>query len=282
MSELIEKKTRQILREYFVSTTLRTIRDAFDLADIIESDIKTIPIHGERRALVERYYRSINFSRPIDVQKFLKVCGNVLGDLEELIANEEYFRRKEAQAWLAKLTNCLKRDGYRWHEGRMVPTGGSLMLEVVKAHAVELDADHLLTQIDRIEKSVESDPAQAIGSAKELLETCCKLILSERGKAVTSHLEVPELIGLTLKELELVPEAVSNASKGAETIKKLLRTLATTAVGLAELRNLYGTGHGKDGNFRGLSPRHSRLGVGAAKTVATFLLETHKARRKKD
>jgi len=44
---------------------------------------------------------------------------------------------------------------------------------------------------------------------------------------------------------------------------------------LAELRGLYGTGHGKHGKASGLSPRHAKLAVGAAATLTTFLFETH-------
>ena len=50
------------------------------------------------------------------------------------------------------------------------------------------------------------------------------------------------------------------------------------AQSLAELRNLYGTGHGKDGKSKGLAARHAKLAVGAAATVAVFLFETHKDR----
>jgi hypothetical protein len=45
---------------------------------------------------------------------------------------------------------------------------------------------------------------------------------------------------------------------------------------LAELRGLYGTGHGKDGKTQGVKPRHAKLAVGAAATLTTFLFETHK------
>ena len=51
--------------------------------------------------------------------------------------------------------------------------------------------------------------------------------------------------------------------------------MGSVARGLGELRNLYGTGHGKDGTTRGLATRHARLAVGAAGTLATFPLETH-------
>lgn len=51
------------------------------------------------------------------------------------------------------------------------------------------------------------------------------------------------------------------------------------AQGLAELRNLYGTGHGKNGKRAGLTGRHAKLAVGAATTLALFLFETREDRR---
>lgn len=60
-----------------------------------------------------------------------------------------------------------------------------------------------------------------------------------------------------------------------------MSNLGTIAQGLGELRNLYGTGHGRTGATRGLKPRHARLAVGSAATLATFLLETHEERSQK-
>lgn len=51
-------------------------------------------------------------------------------------------------------------------------------------------------------------------------------------------------------------------------------------VKVAELRNLYGTGHGKDKKRTGLNERHARLTVGAGVTLLTFLLETFELKRK--
>lgn len=46
--------------------------------------------------------------------------------------------------------------------------------------------------------------------------------------------------------------------------------------GMAELRNLYGTGHGPSAKTnRGIQPRHARLATGVAATLASFLFETH-------
>ena len=85
------------------------------------------------------------------------------------------------------------------------------------------------------------------------------------------------LFGVRFEELNLVPDGIADAQK-AKSIKSLLGNLATITQSLAELRNLYGTGHGKDGKMKGLSTRHARLAVGAATTLAVFLFDTHQER----
>lgn len=153
---------------------------------------------------------------------------------------------------------------------------GGPSLNPLKEHAKVLNANHLAEQIRRLEASVETDPSLAIGTAKELIETCCKTILAERGKPVSGTPDVSALTKETLKELKLVPEGVPDAARGVDVIKRLLSNLGTIGNGLAELRGLYGTGHGKHGSASGLGTRHAKLAVGAAATLAVFLFETHK------
>lgn len=152
---------------------------------------------------------------------------------------------------------------------------GGPSLDDLKQKAKSLDANHLAEQIRRMEDSVETDPSLAIGTAKELIETCCKTILAERGKEISGTPDIPMLTKATLKELNLVPEGIPNAARGADVIKRLLSNLSTVGHGLAELRGLYGTGHGQHGSASGLSTRHAKLAVGAASTLAVFLFETH-------
>jgi hypothetical protein len=152
---------------------------------------------------------------------------------------------------------------------------GGPSLSPLKKHARVLNANHLAEQIRRLEAAVESDPSLAIGTAKELIETCCKTILADRGKPVSGTPDVSTLTKETLKELKLVPEGIPEAARGADVIKRLLSNLGTIGIGLAELRGLYGTGHGKHGSAIGLGARHAKLAVGAASTLAVFLFETH-------
>lgn len=273
--DLISIKTRQVFREQMVGWwVLRQISDEFDTVRIF-CDLNYQPgVSGERRTLIEQYYHTVNWADPTDVKKVLRVFESVLQETERLCDSDEQYRQQR-QSMLDKLLWCLQRDGFKWSAGRIV-TGAGPLLDDIKQAAEVFDAQHMIDQIRRMEDAVDSDPGLAIGTAKELVETCCKTILAERGKELPGTPDMPTLTKATLKELKLVPEGIDEAARGADVIKRLLSNLGTIGNGLAELRGLYGTGHGRHGKASGLTPRHAKLAVGAAATLATFLFDTHK------
>ena len=273
---LISIKTRQVFRENMVGWVLREIADDFDAARIDCDLSHKPPVTGQRRTLVEQYYHTVDWDNWSHVKKALQVFEAVLHRAEQLAAQPDDHWQKQRQAEVDKLLWCLRKDGFQWSDGQIVSGIGMPLLSGIKETAAVFDAKHMHDQIRRMESSVETDPSLAIGTAKELIETCCKTILAERGKPVAGTPDVSTLTKETLKELKLVPEGIHEAARGADVIKRLLSNLGTIGNGLAELRGLYGTGHGKHGSASGLTTRHAKLAVGAAATLAVFLFETHR------
>lgn len=148
-------------------------------------------------------------------------------------------------------------------------------LEAVKSLGQTLTADYLNQQITRMVTAVHTDPELAIGTAKELIETCCKTIMRERGGAASESWELPKLVHETLRSLGLTRAQVPETIEAGEAIRRTLGNLAELAQGAAHLRNLYGTGHGKDASTPSPAPHHARLAVGAASTFAVFLFDIH-------
>ena len=163
--------------------------------------------------------------------------------------------------------------------GRQVSYSGSRADFRARSVADSLDASWMHREIQRLEAAVERDPALAIGTAKDLLESCCKTILSRLGESPSKSDDIPKLTKAVLKNLKLVPDDIPERARGAETIKVLLSNLAALSKGLAELRGLYGSGHGRDGRHKGLEPRHARLAVGAAVAFIDFVAETFHRRQ---
>ena len=150
-----------------------------------------------------------------------------------------------------------------------------ISINSAKELAVKFDAEYLNKQVMRLEASVLDDPELAIGTAKEFVETCCKTILIERDVEINNNWNLSQLVKNTCKTLKLTPDDIPDTNDATETIKKVLGNLGAVTQGLAELRNDYGTGHGRDAKARGLNQRHAKLAVGSATTLAIFLFETH-------
>lgn len=171
-----------------------------------------------------------------------------------------------------------KISGHSVYAARRKVEGVPLGVNLAKKQEV-FDAEYLSRQVNRIEAAIPHDPDLAIGTSKELVETCCKTILQERGVQYEEGWDLPRLVKETYKQLKLTPDDIPDTAKASDTIKRLLSNLATVTQGLAELRNLFGTGHGKAAKSKGLTPRHAKLAAGAATTLVVFLFETHEARR---
>lgn len=273
-SDLISKKTRTEFREYFVGKTIREIQMEFDAADVpIDLDFVP-PVSGQRRSLVEQYYHAVDWTRWSDVRNVLTVYENVLASLEDLAENEVEWAKNSFKS----LKKWIERDGFSYGGGKLTAVGKHHGLEHILDTVSQFDLPELHRQIQRMQSAVEDDPGLAIGTAKELVESVCKTILEQRKMPFADDADIGQLVKETRKALGLIPESIPNSAKGAESIRRLLSNLGSVAQGLNELRNLYGTGHGKGGDMKGLSPRHARLAVGAAATLVTFLFETHMER----
>lgn len=160
---------------------------------------------------------------------------------------------------------------------------GSFHSQIDRAYtsADILSSNWMQTEVKRAQDAIESDPALAVGTAKDLVESCCKSILEELDKPPSKSDDLPKLTKAVAKELDLLPDGVSSQAKGADTIKRTLSNLVSLTKGIAELRGLYGSGHGKDGKHIGIEPRHARLAVSSAITFVDFVTETYVQRRKK-
>jgi hypothetical protein len=142
-----------------------------------------------------------------------------------------------------------------------------------------LSDEYVIKQIELMDNSIEEMPSEAIGKAKELIETICLKILEEKKITTDRDWDLIKLLKHTTKNLNLTPEEIDDSNRGAESIRKILGSLVSIVHGLSELRNQYGSGHGKKPKFKGLSSRHAKLAVGSAQTLAIFLLETHKLKK---
>lgn len=196
------------------------------------------------------------------------------GDVSDLLAIMD--KHLQRDGW--EIVKVSEISGLPIYAGRQLVEGMAPLIQDAERVADRLGPDYMSRQINRLQGSIEKDPELAIGTAKEFVESVCVSILEKKGVKPIKKRDFPKLVRETCKALKLAPDDIPESAKAAETIRVLLSNLGAVASGLAELRNPYGTGHGKGGSYSGLAPRHARLATSAAITLATFLYETNLAR----
>lgn len=190
----------------------------------------------------------------------------------------------EADDLVTKFNRQLRPDGYQLIVGSRISsrpiyagarvTGSHSPTTALSLSTRTLLKDHtaLMDHLDAIERDITSDPAGAIASAKELVETMYKLILDKRGVEYGND-DLPKLYKKVAAELSLNKESVPDSVKGSEAAHKVLGALNTAVFGLAELRNQIGRGHGRTTASPALE-RHARLAFNTAVTLTEFLYDT--------
>ncbi|UGT70795.1 abortive infection family protein [Nocardia gipuzkoensis] len=269
-SELVNKRTREAVRDQMSGTVLREVDEMWQDELFAPPEQDPEPVGGERVTRFQGYLDQVDWTDPGQVSRALRVFE---------VALRHLFHHPWAPDWdpsenIERLRRLFARDGYTFdNQGRI--TGGPPIVLRREDLGDLRDATVIFEHLDRIDHAVSrDDPALAIGSAKELVESTAKLVLRERGVPFDSGHDLPKLARMAEEALLVHPSQAKPGPDGSSTIRKVLGAALTITSGIAELRNDYGTGHGRDTAPSGLGPRHARLAVNGARLWCQFMLDT--------
>lgn len=141
----------------------------------------------------------------------------------------------------------------------------------IKKH---LNSEYVRAKIKIMSEAVHTNTDLALGTAKELIETTCKSILKEKKNVVDKNWELARLFKETINQLSFLdPNKTDHPEEATRSIKQILGGFNSIVQGVAELRNTYGTGHGKDQYFKGLPPKYTEFMVAAVSDIIIFILQ---------
>lgn len=191
---------------------------------------------------------------------------------------------------LDHFNTLLRRDGWELIEvkqmsGRPVFAGRRITGHRAATDALQLDRyprvvdeEAIREHMRRIDAGLVADPAAAVASSKELVETTCKMILEDFSVEYRRRDDLADLFKKTTTALALRPQDIAEDSRGSDAAKKTLRAMVPLVQGLAELRNEFGLGHGR-ARSASVPARYGRLAFNASVTLVEFLLETWHVRK---
>lgn len=146
---------------------------------------------------------------------------------------------------------------------------------IAKAVEESFSTVYMSQQIKLMLGCQETYPAEAIGKAKELVESCCRTILTKRDVLIDKEWSFQQLVNKVFDVLDVLPNKVDGKSPIAGSLKQMYGSLKGIVNPIAEIRNAFGTGHGRIADFQGLDSRHAKLLVGISITLTQFLWSTH-------
>lgn len=170
------------------------------------------------------------------------------------------------------------------YNGRLVYTltsikNSKLITDYSEQIKMKFSSDYIDSQVSIMMENIEKNPNVAIGKSKELLESCAKTILDELDIEYSKSIEFTPLLKAVMKELRLSSDTQDKDTSSGKIATKILGNLSAIPQNIAELRNIFGDGHGKSKTFVSLPPRYARLAVGTSTTIVYFLWETYQSRK---
>ena len=143
----------------------------------------------------------------------------------------------------------------------------------------EFSSESTNEQVDLLMKMRIEHPTDAIGKSKEVLESCCKTILTNQGIDIPDDWDAPRLSKETAKLLKVSVGDVDTNGPEGKIVKQILGSLQGLATGVIEFRNAYGDSHGHAAQFQPLPVRHAKLAVGSCLTLVEYYWETYEWRK---
>ncbi|WP_282824590.1 abortive infection family protein [Gulosibacter sediminis] len=209
---------------------------------------------------------------------------NFLSFLAETVHPIVRDNAQTAAEMVTAYNDTLRRDGFELYEtdrfgDRIIYGWRSIAAYHVPAvlrltQAPDLTDNSVLRRhLDVIDRDLNSDPASAISSCKNLLESQCKIVLTDLGGEFSDRDELPTLFSKVAQELSINANAVEGDTRGSDAMRKAMRALSTTVQSVAEARNSIGDGHGSS-TLSPATPRHARLVFNATVAVAQFVADT--------
>ena len=264
-------KVLRLLSDELMGTVLREIDALFS-----DNDVPLGPPQldendpGERRERMRRYLASLNLDNPLDHAKLMGVYSDLL---------QEIARRKsqygfDADAYRDRWIQTLKAAGFEvdpWSYGVSDPTRPTTLGLTTDALTSLTDPSAILDHLTRLGDTVETDPRLAVSTAKALIESTAKSVLTARGLTYTKSDKVPALVNRAQQSLALSAKGVSEE---VPALRQILQSLVTLAQSVTEVRNQVGVDHGAESVPTWVRPRHARLVVGAAQVWCQLMLET--------
>lgn len=236
------------------------------------------PPEGSKAVKVQAWLTRINK----ESDEPLKVLGKLIETYMELPKQEE----DEVVLWGTNVTNhkkefkdklesILAQCNLTYINGGIVSDGSSAPSRSLSDLIKGRDIPSIEAEFTRALANVNSEPRESVSAACNILESIFKVYIADEQLAQPQKQDLQNVWKVVRGDLGFDPKLVQD-----DDLKRVLSGILSIVDGIGAFRTHASSAHGEGRVMYKLKPRHARLAIHSAHTIAMFVLETWDEKRK--
>lgn len=175
-----------------------------------------------------------------------------------------------------KLESILERCNLGYLRGGIISDGGAAPSKSLGELIKGLDIPSIDAEFTRALANVNSEPREAVSAACNILESIFKTYIADEGLPNPKKQDLQNVWKIVRADLGFDPNLVQD-----DDLKRILSGILSVVDGIGAFRTHASSAHGQGRITYNLKPRHARLAIHSAHTIALFVLETWDEKRRR-
>lgn len=235
------------------------------------------PPEGSKPVKTQAWLRRINKESDFP----LKVLGKLIESYMELPdeVEEDNFQwgvnvADKKQELKVKLKSVLERCNLTYLTGGIISDGSSAPSRSLSDLIKGRDIPSIESEFNRALENVNSEPREAVSAACNILESIFKVYIDDENLPLPQKQDLQSVWKVVRADLGFDTKLVQD-----DDLKKVLSGILSIVDGIGAFRTHASSAHGEGRKLYNIKPRHARLAIHSAHTIALFVLETWDERR---
>lgn len=229
------------------------------------------PPPGSKPAKALEWLRTTNKD---DSLKPLDVLGRLIESYMEAPLDPGNTWDKDRLKDRERITKVLAQCELQYIKGGKVVGSLGAVSRTLEEFIKDRDLVSIDTEFNRALSNVEANPREAVSAASNILESVCKVYIEEEGLEAPAKQDLKPVWTIVRKHLGFDPSTIED-----QDLQQILSGLISITEGIGALRTHASSAHGAGKTSYKIEPRHARLAVHSAHTVALFILESWRKKR---
>lgn len=243
----------------------------------LHADAPGDPPEGSKPVKTQAWLRRVNkeSENPLSVLGKLVECYMEIPDHDE--ADNFFFDTQTPnpkKVFKEKLISVLQQCNLQYISGGIISDGRAAPSKSLSELIKKRDIPSIEAEFNRSLENVNSEPREAVSAACNILESIFKVYISDEGLNAPQKQDLQGVWKVVREDLGFEPGRLED-----DDLKKILSGILSIVDGIGAFRTHASSAHGQGRKIYNLKPRHARLAIHSAHTLALFIIETWDEKR---